>query len=276
MAKPTLEWYDTNFEPFNTMDFMVMFSDYPELGPMVSEMEIPSRSIGRVRVELMGKSRVFPGRRISSSNELSMTVLIDRKSQTYQKLIAIQDSFSDPDTGNAVGRPFTIRSVLYDGAGVEAIIFTFTECWLAEVGSMQLGGGEGQIAQVQLTFGYARAGYEFTGMSDEQVSTPIMSRITEGPIQVGSTDRYGSFAAMAVNKILPGAEPLARISAIRQKLASYVGFTIEDLQSMQNVITAVRNTLNGVESKAVALRELTKQRDIEGAISSLSKIKSYF
>lgn len=279
MGKPTLEWYDNNFEALNCADFMVMFSDYPELGPMVAEMEIPSRAIGRVRVELMGKSRVFPGRRISSSNELTITLLLDRRSQTHQQLIAIQDSFSENDTGNIVGRPFTIKAIHYDGAGNEAVAFTFTECWLAEVGSYQLAGSnEAQIAQVQCTFCYARSGFQFTGMGEakEYVSTTIMSRITEGPITVGSTDRFGRSPELAVNRELFGNDPLARVSQLRQSLASFVGFTIDDLQTMTNVITAVRNSLNGVESKAVALRELTRQKDIKGAISSLSGIKSHF
>lgn len=277
MGKPTLEWYDSNFEPLNTADFLVMFSDYPELGPMVAEMEVPTRSIGRVRLEFRGKSRVFPGRRISSSNEVTLTILLDRRSQTYQKLIAIQDSFSDPDSGNIVGRPFTVRSIMYDGAGNEAIVFNFTECWLAEVGAFQLGGGtEGQIAQVQCTLCYARAGYQFTGISNENVYTPVMSRISETPVLVGSTDKYGSVPALSISKTLAGGEPLEKVSSIRQSLASFVGFTIDDLQNMQNVISAVRSALNGVDSKTVALRDYVKQRTIQGAISALSGIKSYF
>lgn len=277
MPKPTLEWYDHSFEPYNCADFMVIISDYPELGPMVAEMEIPSRSLGRVRMEFNGKSRIWPGRRISSSNEVNISLLLDRKSQTYQKLIAIQDSFSNPETGNIVGRPFNIRVIHYDSVGDEAAVYTFRECWLAEIGSYQLSGNdEAQVAMVPCVFGYARTSYQFTGIGDAEVSTTIISRISEGPISVGNPDNFGNIPGLNISRQLDGIDPIQRVSQLRQSLASFIGFRIEDLRTMQNVITGLRNSLEAGSSNITALRELTRQRDLQGVISSLSSIKTRF
>lgn len=281
MSKTGLNFYNQEFVPLGSTDYMVMLAGYPELGPFVSTMEIPSRGIGRVRVEFMGKSRVFPGRRISSSNEVNMTFLLDRRTNTYQKLLAIQDSFSAPDTGNIVGRPFVIRAIHYDSTGVEAMVISFTECWLAEINSYELASSsENEIISVACTFCYAQTSYEFTGMGTigGDVITNVLSRLTENPLRVGGTDRGGVVKALSnISATLTGSDPVAAITTMRQKLSELTGFSLNDLNGIRDAITTLRaTTMNGITSKAtaLALNEISKR--VPQSASMISTLKSIF
>lgn len=285
MPRATLEDYDNKFVPLSMCNYGVMLSDYPDLGPLAAQVEIPERSTERVRVELMGKSRVFPGRRISSSNELNITFVVDRKTQTYQQLLALQDSFSENKTGNIVGRLFDIKVINYDDIGIEAMAFSFTECWLAQVGSLQYDStSESQIATCACVFCYTEMGYHFTRMAslgDQIIS--VLSRITGQPIQVDNTDRYGSFNGFEISKPLVGSNPVDVVQEKRSKLSEFVGLTIEDIASMRDIIESTRNILTSAQSRLGNLSALGRAAvrgddifSIASKVKSISGIKSLF
>jgi hypothetical protein len=283
MPKATLDYYDNNFSPLSAADYCVLIANYPDLGPMASTMEIPSSAINRVRVELMGKSKVFPGRRISSSNEVNITFTLNRRTQTYQQLLAIRDSFSESGTGNIVGQTFDIRAIHYDETGLEAMVITFHDCWLAEVGGYSLeGSAEAQILVCPCVFCYSTTSYSFTGMGTiaDFVIATIINRITNEPIDIGNaTDRYGAVPALDIKQGLPGKEPLDMIASKRSALASYVGLTLDDLSRMSDIISSVRGALGNFESKYSRIKMAANTKDYQSVINnlkSLSGIRSIF
>lgn len=284
MAKANLSYYDNNFSPLSAVDYSVMIADYPELGPMASTLEIPSSSINPLRVEMYGKSRAWPGRRISSDNSLNITFLLNRATGTYQQLIAIRNSFSEGNTGNIVGRFFDLRVVHYDEVGVEAMVITFNDCWLSEVGGYSLdASAESQLLMCPCIFYYTTTSYEFTGMGTvaDRVIASVINRITDSVVNVGSkTDRFGSFPSLAdYSQQLVGRDPLDLVSQRRSALANAVGFTLGDLTKMSNVISSVRNALSGGESKLSRIASAVKTKDyasVAASIKSLAGIRSKF
>jgi hypothetical protein len=283
MPKATLDYYDNNFSPLSAADYCVLIANYPDLGPMVSTLEVPSAGINRYRVELMGKSKAWPGRRLSSSNEVNMTFTLNRRTQTYQQLMAIRDSFSESSTGNIVGRTFDIRAIHYDEIGREAMVITFHDCWLAEVGGYTLeGSAEAQILICPCVFCYSTTSYRFTGMGSvaDSIIATIINRITDQPINVGSeTDRYGGYTTMNISQGLAGKSPLDLITSKRSALASYVGLTADDLGRMSDIISSVRSATSGFESKYSRIKMAVKTKDYQSLannLKSLSGIRSLF
>lgn len=265
------------FVPLGGADYVIMLSDYPSLGPMVSSFEVPAKTTNRVRVEFMGKSRAFPGRNMSQSNELNVTLLLDRSSGTYQQLIALQDSFAESATGNIVGNTFSIKAIHYDTMGIEAIAFTFTECWLAEVGSYTLTAGESEIISVPCVFVFAKPSVLFTGLgSINQAVASIVSRLTGEVINVAGSSIDGLFDGLGISASLPGSDPTQIVSSITSSLTSFLGLTTQDLTNMGSVLNAARTTLNGVTSQNQALQSLVKNTENSVVTSAISGFKLGF
>jgi hypothetical protein len=271
MSKNTLEDYDSGFSPMSAADFAVLIADHPALGPMVAEIEIPTRTINPVRHEMMGKSRVVPGRRISSSNTVNITFTLNRKDNTYQELIILQESFSESKTGNIVGKRFDMRVINYDEAGFEAIVMTFRNCWLSEVGSFQNSGtSEAQLISVPCILAYDSISYHFTGIGNlaERVIS-IISRITGTPINATNSNALGGFTPLGVSRSLPGSEPFDVIVKARQRISDFAGLSFDDISSMRDVVMSVRNTLSSFNTKFSELKSAAKSGDVGSLLSGL-------
>lgn len=285
MPKPTLDYYNHNFSPMLTADYMVIFSGFDDLGPMVAEFSIPERNLNPVRVEIAGKSKIWPGRRISGSNEVSCNLLINRKLMTYQQLIAIQESFSASDTGNMVGKFFNVKVIQYDEVGNEAMVFTFKDCWLRTVGEYQLAAAdENNLVTVPCVLAYSRMAYQWYAMAQtnengdifipesNNIETVIQSRLDPAPIRVGNSDDNGIFKPLSYSQTLPGVDPVSAMSQLKQSLIAALKIDTDTLQTMSSVIGLVRNGLSGRQSASSIIRE----SGLETAVSSLSKIRTIF
>lgn len=276
MPKPNLYYFDDNVTPLFSFNFAVFLAGYEDLGPLVTSFQIPSRSMGHVRVEFMGKSKTWPARRISSSNEVTMRFLLNRQNNTYQQLLGIQESFSESATGNVIGTPFAIKAVLYDDIGNEAMIVTFNESWLREIGEISLDAtAESEVISIDCVFMYAKASYAFTGLSSSGAAsfTSILTNMGI-PLRIGDSDPFGIFAGLGISRQLPGTEPQAIVSQIRDQLASLLNINIPQLNNVRNVMSTLRSTADGITSKANALNKMANTLKSNALGKVVSSFKS--
>ncbi len=273
MSKPDLLYYDDNFQPFAAFNYAILLEGYEELGPLVSSFTIPDRTMGHVRVEFMGKSKAWPARRISSSNEITLQILLNRKTQTYQQLLAIQESFNESSTGNVIGETFVARCILYEDTGSEAMLVTYNDAWLRDIGEIQLdSSSENELLSVSAVIMYSTVSFEFIAFSETAINAAnniAAINNMDSPVQFGGvSDRYGVFPGLNFSRALPGNEPLNVVNEIRSQLASLLNINIGQLDSIRDTLNVVRGAADGITSKANALRNaaLSIKNDALGTV----------
>lgn len=268
MGKPTIQDYD-KFIPISACDFAVIFEGYPDLGPMAVNMELASVETERVSVEMYGKKRDWPGRRLSSL-ELPIQLVLDRRTNTFAQLRAIAKAASEEKTGNFILKPFNVVAIQYDAVGDEIAAHRYSDCWISNLSGYTMDAtSEAQAALVTATLAYARSDVLFMSAMPDS-SAYIYDAFTGRNVVAGSEDRDGINSPFShISRGLIGKDPTDTIREIAQLLSLKAGLSLNTVENLRSAVQLGRNLVNNVANTSFDA-ENTARAVLHGAKNSMS------
>jgi hypothetical protein len=251
MFKPTFDDAD-QFDPVLATSYAVAFPDFPLLGYLAADADLPGWTVDRVRAELFGRSREWPGRCVSS-HTLTMTMLYDDRSRAFRSLYSMLQSVVDNSTGNRSGQLFTIIVEQYDSMGLLVQQRLFDGCWVADLRGYQVSASSRDTAvMIPVEFGYTQ---QFVTFGGKAISAPL--------IPTNATTLLGS-------------DPRDLLETFSQSLLNVPDSIVDILRTGSQAVAygkAILGAANQLSSVAKNVVQQAKTNPIAAAKSASSLIK---
>lgn len=254
MFKPTFDDAD-QIEPVLSLDYAVAFPDFPLLGYLVADVNLPGWTVDSVRLEMWGKSREFAGRNVSS-HSLEMVLLYDRKSRAFRTLYGLLQATVDSKTGNRTLRPFSIIVEHYDSIGVMVHQRVFSNCWVKNLGGFTLAADNEDKVLQPVEFGYEKQDIVFgaTAIAEPQIPVRDVSLLGSDPRDViaAYTQKLATTPATIMDIFRSGLEAIAYGKAVASQISSLAKATLS--QAKTNPLGAIRSASSLVTQTKNALK----------------------
>lgn len=211
MFKPTFSDAD-RIEPVLALDYAVAFPDFPLLGYLAAEVNLPGWTVDSLRLEMWGKSREWGGRNVSS-HSLQMVMIYDKNSRAFRTLYGLLQATVDSKTGNRKLRPFSIIVEHYDSVGVMVHQRVFSKCWIKDLPGFTLSADSEDKVMQPVEFGYQQQDITFgdTAIPAPLIPTRDVTLLGSDPRDILSTfvQKLASTPASILDIFRTGAEAVA-------------------------------------------------------------------